>query len=42
MISLSLYEYIEAINQMLEEAKDETDESNYYLDDLNDLFLTKD
>ena len=39
MVNMSLHEYIESINKMLEEAKGETEEATIYLEELNSLFL---
>lgn len=36
---MSLYEYIQSINQMLEAAKEESSEVYVYLDELESLFL---
>lgn len=36
---MSLYEYINAINEMLEQSKEDTCEVNLYLNDLEELFL---
>jgi hypothetical protein len=36
---MSLYEYINTINEMLEQSKEDTCEMNLYLNELEELFL---
>lgn len=38
---MSLYEYINKINVMLEESKEETCEMNLYVNELEELFFTE-